>query len=173
MKNKKIYILFCGLFLVALIILVYWIHLQKQPIFEPERLYSVTSVVDGDTFIIKKGKQSLTIRMLGINTPETVDRRKAKECFGEEASLETKKLLNGQRVKLSTSPNREIKDKYGRYLAYVYLEDNFFVNEYLVEYGYAREYTYGSAYSLQKKFKKKEKDAQRKNIGLWKVCFQK
>jgi len=153
-------------------------------VIDPETYYPVTYVVDGDTFKVKvesgntKGggggseadAHIITVRVLGINTPETVDPRKSVECYGPEASVEAKDLLNGRKVKLTFNPNRELKDKYGRYLAYVYRDDGLFYNEVMIKEGYAREYTYGSAYSMQGEFRDIEATAQKSKAGLWSAC---
>lgn len=138
--------------------------------FDPKVLYEVSEVVDGDTFRVKVGEGTATVRMLGINTPETVDPRKSPECFGAEASLQTKKLISHGRVRLVANPNRELKDKYGRYLFYVYREDSLFINEELIRDGFAREYTYGSPYSFQADFRAAQKQAKSKKLGLWGSC---
>jgi micrococcal nuclease len=137
---------------------------------DPEIFYEVTRVLDGDTFNIKVGKKEITVRILGINTPETVDPRRAPECYGKEASLLTKELLSHRRVRLELSPHREVRDKYGRYLAYVYRDDDVFINEYLLKEGAAKEYTYGRAYSLQRRFQTYEMVAQTQGSGLWGKC---
>ena len=137
---------------------------------DQSRLYPVTYVTDGDTFKVKIGSHEITIRMLGINTPETVDPRKPVECYGKEASDETKSLLSGRLVRLKLNPNREEKDKYGRYLAYVYRDDELFVNESLLQNGYAREYTFGTSYMFQKEFRDIEGTAKEKGRGLWESC---
>jgi micrococcal nuclease len=137
---------------------------------DPRAFYKVTRVLDGDTFNVEVDKKEITIRMLGINTPETVDPRRPPECYGKEASDATKNLLKGQQVNLVLNKDREVRDKYGRYLAYVYREDGLFVNEYLLEEGFAKEYTYGSPYSLQKNFLRLEQNANKNKVGLWQVC---
>lgn len=130
-------------------------------------LYKVNYIYDGDTIsILYKSKQK-TIRLLGIDTPETVDPRKTIQCFGEKASLKTKELLNNRSISLVFNLNREQKDKYNRYLGYVYRDDGLDINKYLIENGYAKEYTYGKPYDRQKEFKKLEKQAKEKSIGLW------
>lgn len=133
--------------------------------------YPIERVIDGDTFTAKIGWHEITVRMLGIDTPETVDPRKPVQCFGKEASDQTKNLLNGKAVQLKFNPNREKKDKYGRYLAYVYAGD-LFVNEFLLENGYAREYTYGKPYIFQKDFREIEKIAKDSKKGLWGKCAE-
>ncbi|MEA2715036.1 MAG: micrococcal nuclease [Candidatus Parcubacteria bacterium] len=138
---------------------------------DPASLFTVSRVIDGDTIRAIYGKKEITVRLLGIDAPETVDPRKPVGCFGNEASKELKDILRGRNVRLELNPEREVTDKYARYLAYVYRDDGLFVNEYLIVNGFAREYTYGSAYSLQKRFKAAEKQARGHGNGLWKKCF--
>ncbi len=137
---------------------------------DENELYQVAAVLDGDTFKVKVGWHQITVRMLGIDTPETVDPRKPEQCYGHEASDETKKLLVGAEVRLKLNPNREDRDKYDRYLAYVYLSDGIFLNEYLLKNGFAREYTYGRSYIYQKEFKNIEKEVKEQEVGLWGRC---
>jgi len=134
------------------------------------RLYAVTYVDDGDTFRINVDDREVRVRMLGVNTPETVDPRKKVQCFGPEASTQTKSLLKKRKVRLEFSPGRELKDGYGRYLAYVYREDDLFLNEFLIKNGFAREYTVGSPYTLQARFKAVQIGAQQEKAGLWGAC---
>ena len=148
----------------------YFVHAATTITIDPEDLYPVTYVTDGDTFKAKIGRHIVTVRMLGINTPESVDPRRQPECYGKEASDETKELLSGKQVRLKLNPDREEKDRYGRYLAYVYRDDGLFVNEALLKGGFAREYTYGKAYDLQKEFRDIEATAQGAKIGLWGSC---
>ncbi len=137
---------------------------------DPERYYEVVSVMDGDTFRARVGWHTLTVRMLGIDTPETVDPRKPVQCYGKEASDEVKRLLTDHSVRLRLNPEREELDKYGRHLAYVYLEDGTFLNEHLLESGFAREYTYGKPYIFQKEFRDLEDEARKDGRGLWGEC---
>jgi len=125
---------------------------------------TVTRVVDGDTVIINSGEK---VRLIGLNTPETVDPRKSVECFGEEASDEAKKILTGQSVQLETDPSQDKYDKYGRLLAYVFLSDGTNFNRQMIENGYGYEYTYHLPYKYQKEFKQAEKEAREKKKGLW------
>ena len=112
----------------------------------------------------------ITVRVLGINTPETVDPRKPVECYGPEASVEGKSLLDGRSVELKFNPNRERMDKYGRYLLYVYRDDGLFYNEYMIQQGFAEEYTVGTPYSLQGEFRRDEAAAKAAKLGLWGKC---
>lgn len=159
------------LFCLFLCVLVFVFHSRKDTVpFRSQEYYEVTHVIDGDTFKVRVNKKEYTIRMLGINTPETLDPRKAVECYGKEASDENKKMLTGSKVRLEFSPKREVKDKYNRFLAYVYDSHNILVNEYLLRNGFAREYTYGSQYSLRKLFKDIEKVAKKNKVGMWNYC---
>src|SRR5437899_10902569 len=79
----------------------------ESAVIDPDKYYKVTDVVDGDTFKVNIDNKEITVRLLGINTPEVVDPRKPVECFGPEASVETKSLLNNREVKLVLNPARE------------------------------------------------------------------
>jgi micrococcal nuclease len=129
--------------------------------------YTVTHVVDGDTIDIQKGDQSYRVRLLGINTPETVDPRREVECYGKEASEYTKDEIDGAAVSIETDPSQDMYDKYGRLLAYVYNENAEMLNRKLLANGYAYEYTYNVPYKYQKEFKSLEEFARNQKRGLW------
>lgn len=133
--------------------------------------YTVTKVVDGDTIEVNIEGQATKVRLIGINTPETVDPRKEVECYGKEASNMLKELIEGKKVKLEADSTQQNTDKYGRLLRYVFLNDKN-IDLQMVEEGYAFEYTYFMPYKYQAEFKAAEKNAQVKNLGLWdpKVC---
>src|SRR4051812_13830391 len=69
------------------------------------RLYKVAYVVDGDTFVADVDGHDATVRVLGINTPETVDPRRPVECYGPEASREAKHMLEARSVRLAANPD--------------------------------------------------------------------
>lgn len=99
----------------------------------------VKRVVDGDTVVVVYQGREEKIRMIGVDTPETVDPRRPVEYFGREASAFTKKLLPpGTRVRLEFDWER--RDKYGRMLAYVY-KGGTFVNDEIIKQGYGHAYT--------------------------------
>ena len=124
--------------------------------------HQVLRVIDGDTILISSGE---TLRYIGINTPETVDPRKPVEPFGKEAAEFNKKLVEKQKVRLEFDVQE--RDKYGRLLAYVYLEDGTLVNAELVKHGYARVATYPPNVKYQDLFLKLEREAKENNRGLW------
>ncbi len=99
----------------------------------------IVRVIDGDTLFVRlDGKASdEKIRLLGINTPEVVDPRKPVECFGKEASAHMHQLVDGKRVRLESDPMADERDKYGRLLRNLFLEDGAGVNALVVQGGSA------------------------------------
>ena len=130
-------------------------------------LYSVTKVVDGDTVKVLINNTEETLRLIGIDTPESVDPRKPVQCFGKEASNKAKELLSGKKVRVEKDSTQGDLDRYGRTLAYIYSEDGLFYNKYMIEQGYAHEYTYNTPYKYQTEFKNAQKTAQANLMGLW------
>ena len=155
--------------------------------------YPVIKVVDGDTFSVLIDGKSVTLRLIGLDTPETVDPRKPVQCFGKAASDKAKELLAGKTVRLEFDTSQGLPsfakasegtvDKYGRTLAYVFLAapstpfdkaqdkslgaSGIFFNEYMIAAGYAHEYTYNLPYKYQAGFKEAEKRAREEKRGLW------
>lgn len=129
----------------------------------------VTKVVDGDTIEIEGGQK---VRYVGIDTPETVDPRRAVGCFGKEASNKNKELVEGKIVILEKDITNV--DKYNRLLRYIYLKQSdgtlLFVNDYLVREGYAKNYTYPPDVKFNEQFKEAEREAREGNKGLWNKC---
>jgi micrococcal nuclease len=97
----------------------------------------VAEVVDGDTVKVRMNGAVETLRLIGINTPEVVDPRTAVQCFGREASARAKELLSGKRVRIEQDPSQDSRDRYGRLLAYVWLEDGTFFNQQMIAEGFA------------------------------------
>ena len=128
--------------------------------------YLVTRVVDGDTIDVNMGGSTQRVRLIGIDTPESVDPRQAVECFGKEASLKLKGLIEGRKVRLEADASQDNKDKYGRILRYVWDgEEN--INLWMIREGYAFEYTYRDTYKYQAQFKETERTAREAKVGLW------
>ncbi len=130
-------------------------------------LYKIITVVDGDTVKIYINNKLESIRMIGLDTPETVDPRKEVQCFGLEASKKAKEMLEGKSVILEKDESQGERDKYGRLLLYLYLEDGTFFNKWMIENGYGHEYTYNIPYKYQTEFKNAEKYARENKLGLW------
>jgi len=128
--------------------------------------HQVIKVVDGDTMDVDIDGKIERLRLIGIDTPETVDPRKEVQCFGKEASNKAKELLEGKFVTLESDETQSTRDKYKRLLVYVFVDGVNF-NKFMIEEGYAYEYTYDSAYKYQSEFKEAQVNAQSLNKGLW------
>jgi len=127
----------------------------------------VTKVVDGDTIHVNLNGQDTTIRIIGIDTPETVDPRKPVQCMGKAASNRAKILLAGKAVYLESDPSQGDKDKYGRLLRYVFIDGSDDYGLGAIEEGLAHEYTYDEQYKYQSEYKKAEQAARNAKVGLW------
>ena len=125
----------------------------------------VERVIDGDTIQVRSEGKSYTVRLLGVDTPETKHPSKAVEYFGREASAFTKAHLEGKTVRLVKDPAGDTRDRYGRLLRYVYLDgDNF--NARLIREGYAHAYR-RFPFSRRQEFICLEEQARKRRIGLW------
>jgi micrococcal nuclease len=132
---------------------------------------TVVRVVDGDTIIVRgPGGRTEDVRLIGIDTPETVDPRRPVGCYGPEASAFTKHLATGRRVTLRY--DRDLHDRYGRFLAYVLLAGPHpvFLNARLVELGYARTYPFPPNTAHASLFASLERRAALDGRGLWTAC---
>lgn len=136
--------------------------------------FKVVKVVDGDTIDVEIDGKIERLRLIGIDTPETVDPRKKVQCFGREASNKAKEMLLGRFVSLESDETQGERDKYKRLLRYVFLPDGTNFNLFMIAEGYAHEYTYDLPYKYQTDFKQAEKIARENNKGLWNpnVCPQ-
>lgn len=132
-----------------------------------ETTYSVVRVVDGDTIDVSLNGQTVRIRLIGINAPESVDPTKPTQCYGVEASEAAKKILDGEEVSLESDPSQDYKDKYWRLLRYVYLSDGTNFNQLMLSEGDAYEYTFIKPYKYQEEFKAAEQSARQAGKGLW------
>lgn len=182
-KKQKKYIIET---LIALIILIPGIiagTVKKEEIFEAlgietatrtskkatsaiEGEYEVISVTDGDTFEINYNGTKEKVRLIGVDTPESVHPNSKKNNeYGKQASNYTKNLLEEKIVKLEfdVSP----RDKYGRLLAYVYLENGEMLNEKLLKEGYAQVATYPPNVKYVENFKDIQKEARENKVGFW------
>lgn len=131
---------------------------------ESGETYTVMRVADGDTFTINTGER---VRLIGVDTPESVSPQSEKNVpFGKVVTAFAEEQLLDNEVSLVFDVQRE--DKYGRLLAYVYLEDGTFYNRLLVEMGYARTMTVPPNVACQELFTKAEIEAKENSMGIWK-----
>jgi micrococcal nuclease len=129
--------------------------------------WTVVDVVDGDTIHVARGGATDTVRLLGVDTPETHHPRKPVECFGPEASAYTDSQLRGRAVQLEG--DIEERDRYGRRLAYVIVDGARF-NDDLLRRGYARLLVIEPNHAHARTMLSEELEAKRAGLGLWGEC---
>lgn len=142
--------------------------------------WRVSRVVDGDTIKVTRNGEQLTVRLIGIDTPETVKPDAPVECYGPQASQFAKDLLDGSEVVLEADPSQQSTDRYGRTLAYVWLVDagsmssmfkvSSMFNLQAVRSGAAREATYDGPYQWQQILRDAQDEARAQGRGLWGSC---
>lgn len=143
--------------------------LAKGPL---DQGWQVIRVVDGDTVEVERKGRSLTLRLIGIDTPETVHPTEPVQCFGPKASRFATRRLLGEPVALEYDRSQGRIDYYGRTLAFVWTTAGRpqLFNEQVIKRGFGYEYTYDDAYAWQAEFRRAESRAQLDNRGLWKAC---
>ncbi|MBM4264807.1 MAG: nuclease [Deltaproteobacteria bacterium] len=132
-------------------------------------LRQVVRVVDGDTLVLAPNEK---VRLIGVDTPETVHPNKAVQCFGKDAKAFARALLENQTVRLvfdERYTKQNHKDKFGRTLGYVYLADGRMLNAELIRQGYAHAYTRFPFHYLAE-FRDLEREARQSGAGLWSFC---
>jgi micrococcal nuclease len=127
----------------------------------------VVSTVDGDTVHVRYRGRLLDVRLIGVDTPETVDPSQPVQCFGEAASRFTARRLSGHPIHLEFDVER--RDRYGRTLAYVWIGDRLF-NRRLVAGGYATVSTYPPDMRYVALFEAAQRAARAAHRGLWRAC---
>ena len=151
-----------------LIFLFTFLFFFAQAQLQENTWYKVSKITDGDTFyVMTKNSEKFKIRLIGINAPESynVGKKFRKEYFGKEAKVFATNLLKNKKVKLTFDVQKT--DRYGRILAYIYLENGVFLNQYLVENGFAVVATFPPNVKYVEVFTKAEKSARNKKLGLW------
>lgn len=133
----------------------------------------VTHVRDGDTIeVLFFDGAKAAVRLISIDTPETVHPNQPVECYGEEASTFTKQTLLNQLVYLEPDPQKTERDRYGRLLAHIWLDAeqtrNFSLM--LLEQGYARYDDFGEPGIYADEYRESAEYARESLIGLWATC---
>ena len=129
--------------------------------------YEVVRVIDGDTVVLLMEGKATTVRLIGVDTPETVHPQKTVEHYGKEASRFTENLLKGESVYVEHEAGTSQLDKYGRELVYLYrAPDGLFVNLEIVRQGYAHAHTLNPFQHIElfRYYEQRARDAQK---GLW------
>jgi micrococcal nuclease len=129
-----------------------------------EGTYAVRRVVDGDTLLLANGAR---VRLIGADTPETVKPNAPVEPWGPEASQFTRDFMDQGHGEVRLQMDSERVDKYGRFLAYVFVGDRM-LNEELIRAGLARAKTqYHYSESMKTRFRRAEEEARRESRGIW------
>ncbi len=137
---------------------------QSQP-----GLYSVNHFIDGDTIAINMDGKSESVRMIGVDTPETHKPNAPVQCYGPAAAAYTKTLINDQQVRLQADPDSTNRDRYNRLLRYVYLPDGRMVETELIKNGYGFAYT-NFPFTKKSEFVADQARAKATGKGLWGNC---
>lgn len=139
----------------------------------------VIRVIDGDTIKVNLQGQTESVRLIGIDTPESRKNAKAMRdsdrsgqdmaaivSQGKEAAAFTRsRVKKGDSVRIETDVQQ--RDKYHRILAYVWLSDGTMLNEAIVRAGYAQPATFPPNVRYQERFLEAARDARRNGRGLW------
>jgi micrococcal nuclease len=128
----------------------------------------VVSVTDGDTIKVKIDDLVETVRIVNMNTPETVDPRKPVECMGIQASEKMSEFVLNKNVILQEDATQQSKDRYGRLLRFVFLEDGTDVGLQMIKLGFARSDPYGSTpHEYLEAYEAAQQTAEQEELGLW------
>ena len=126
----------------------------------------VERVVDGDTLLLQSGER---VRLIGVDTPEIKHPKKPVEYFSREASAFNWRVVEEKQVRLEfdqANAARGHKDRYGRTLAYVFLENGTLLNAEIIKQGYGHAYTQ-FPFSRMEEFRRLEREAREEQRGLW------
>lgn len=142
------------------------LFIMFTPVYAKEKV-EFSSCTDGDTFKIIYNNEVKTVRLLAVDTPESVHPKKEVEYYGKEASDYTCNVLKkANKIELEFDENSDKLDKYDRLLAWVFIDDKL-LQESLIEGGYAKvAYLYGN-YKYTTKLQELQEIASNKNIGVW------
>lgn len=135
----------------------------------PKENVPVTKVFDGDTILVRLNGREITVRLIGVDTPEVSRPDTPVQFYGPEASEFTRRTLEGKRIKLEfEEPDRAggSVDQYGRTLAYVITEDGGNFNWELVRRGYGRVFD-KYFFRYLKEFRQAERAARAAGLGIW------
>lgn len=137
------------------------------PFFVSAEEVKFNKCIDGDTFKVVLDEKIVTVRLLAVDTPESVHPDKEKEYYGEEASEFTCNMVrNAKKIELEYDSNSDIYDKYDRLLAWVFIDGELLQDE-IIKNGYGRvAYLYGD-YKYTDILKKSEIYAQKNHLGIW------
>lgn len=129
----------------------------------------VTSVIDGDTLVVRTIDGSERLRIIGVDTPEIGRDGAADECYAQEARAYVDDALTGRIVQIYPDSTQDDVDRYGRLLRHVRVDGRNFA-ETVIAAGAGIEYTYDAAYAGQEAHLAAQDDARERRRGLWGAC---
>jgi endonuclease YncB( thermonuclease family) len=172
-RQKRLFSLIAAVIAVGLSLAGQQFGWFDQPVQKIEQqnpgLYSVTHFSDGDTFSVDMNGKKETVRLIGVDTPETHDPDVPVQCYGPAASAYTKNLIGSQKVRLEADPTNQNRDRYNRLLRYVYLPDGRLIQEEIIKNGYGFAYTL-FPFTKKNDFIKLQDQAKAAGKGLWGNC---
>jgi micrococcal nuclease len=149
-----------------------WLGGTPEPTLRPGATVSATveRVIDGDTIVARLGRRRERVRYVGMDTPETVKPNTPVQCYGPAAHALNARLLAGH-ARVTLRFDQELRDRYGRLLAYVYrARDGLFVNAALVRAGAARTLEIAPNTAHASDFAALQAGARNSGRGLWGAC---
>lgn len=149
---------------IILILSIFFIGINFTYAKEPVEF---SKCVDGDTIKVLLDNKEYTVRMLAVDTPESVHPTKEVEYYGKEASNYTcDKVKNAKKLEIEYDDDSDKMDKYDRLLVWVFVDDSLLQKE-LITNGYAKvAYLYGD-YKYTKELEEAQELASAKSIGIW------
>lgn len=141
-----------------------------RPVHQPVKRHPVLDVVDGDTVKVAYRGSETSVRVIGIDTPETVHPSEPVECGGPQASAAATRMLAGKDVRLVFDASQGRTDTYGRTLAYLHAPGVGDFGRAMIRRGLAAEYTYDTAYARRGRYVAAENGAQARDRGVWDDC---
>ena len=141
-----------------------------QPALGDPTVAVVTDVVDGDTLAVSLAGGNERVRLIGVDTPESVAPDRPVQCYGHEASDALAGMApEGTRLRLVL--DQEARDRFGRLLAYAYrVDDDLFLNRWLVSEGYGATLVFEPNTAHAAEFSRLESEARAAGRGLWGAC---
>lgn len=147
----------------------WWGNLQQAAVKNQPGLYAIDHFIDGDTIAVTMGGKAETIRMIGVDTPETHKPNTPVQCYGPAAAAYTKTLIGSNKVRLQADEQSTNRDRYNRLLRYVYLPDGRLVAAELIKNGYGFAYT-SFPFTKSAEFVRDQATAHAASKGLWDNC---
>ncbi len=146
------------------------IDISTQELRQREDIYTVTRIVDGDTFVAEKDGVSVRVRLMGVDTPESVHPDKEVEHFALEASAFLMTILQDEEIYFTFDQNNAATnhtDRYGRLLAYAHrLRDGLLINTHLIKEGYGYAYL-KYPFEYMEEYLELQRGAREAGKGLW------